>query len=544
MPTTSADVPERLIRVETPFWRVTFSNHGAVPVSWTIKKNHTGPRKDIRGADGRELELIPQSPEVLEQLGAPLSLVVPDGHLTSVLNRTNYVVSESTDTVQLGESETRELVFSLRDAGVEIQKKFVFRGDRYDFEYSVQARRGGQPIEVEMVLGPNFGDQSVTQTGSYITPPHIAVDMANKVHRVQAQKPSTHELQGQVNWVSAQDNYFSLVFVPREPIQQVHIRDAAFTMNVSGASMERHFIAAVAPVPTGQVHTIFAGPKDPEILAALAAQVGKPSLEHLINYGIGTPIVKPIVDRFLLPVLNYTYKFIPNYGVVILLITFIINMLFFPLKWRGSVKMKQAQAMQPRMKELQQKMKNLKKDDPQLKELQMEQLQLMRQANPFGGCLPMLVQLPVFWAFFVLLTVSVDVRQAPFFGWINNLSAPDTLFIFGHELHVLPIIMCLSWMAQTFVMPSPMTPSTDPSQATQQKMQKVLMGVVMPIIFTIFFFWKAPSGLVLYWMFNNVVATGQQVVINRLTPAPPEEPKTGPGEKSKGKRAAKPAVTT
>jgi YidC/Oxa1 family membrane protein insertase len=285
-------------------------------------------------------------------------------------------------------------------------------------------------------------------------------------------------------------------------------------------------IAAVAPIPQGTVHKIFAGPKDPEVLAELGTEIGKPSLEHLIKYGFMTSLIKPIVDGFLLPTMNLTYKLTRNYGVAILLITFVINMLFFPLKWKGAIKMKQAQAMQPKMKELQNKIKGLKKDDPKLKELQMEQIHLMRQANPLGGCLPLLVQLPFFWAFFVLLTVSIDVRHAPFFGWINNLSAPDRVPLFGFDMHVLPILMCLSMMAQTLVMPTPPVALDDPTQVTQQKVQKIMMGVFMPVVFTFFFFWNAPSGLVLYWMFGNIVATGQQLVINRMIQASPEQTKT------------------
>lgn len=512
-----AQAPERLIRLESPFWRATFSSRGAVPVSWTIRKNKTGPRKEIRGADGAELELIPQSREVLNRLGAPLGLVTTDDALTKLLNSTNYEVSEPAEVVYLDESESRELIFSLRTADLEISKKFAFHGDRFDFSYSVEARKGDQPLLVHTILGPNFGDQSVTETGSYIAGPGVVADVAGKVQRIPAEDSSIRELSGQIHWVGVNDNYFALALIPREPITQVPLRQAMTTVNVRGVNFQKHFMAAVVPTSTGQVHTIFAGPKDPEILATVGAQTGRPSVEHLINYGFMTTIIKPIVEQVLLPVFNFTYRFIPNYGVVILLITFVINMLFFPLKWKSSIKMKKAQALQPKMRELQQKMKNLKKDDPQLKALQMEQLQLMRQANPFGGCLLMLVQLPFFWALFVLLTVSIDVRQAPFVGWINNLTAPDKVSLLGIELHILPIAMCLSWMAQTFVMPSPTPASMDPTQAAQQKLQKILMGVVMPVVFTILFFWKAPSGLVLYWMFNSLVGAGQQVIINRLT---------------------------
>ncbi len=507
--------PERRISIETPFWRGTFSTHGAVAISWSIKQIKSGPRKEIRGADGGTLELIPQSEEVLRELGAPFALVATDEELTALLNSVNYAVSEPSETIRLNASERREVIFSWRGAGLEVYKRFVFYGDRFDFQYSVDVRRQNQPVPVEMVLGPNFGDQSVVQTGAYISGPEVVAGVADKAQRFSARKPSVEELKGPLDWVCADDNYFALALIPPDPLEYVRLRTKVRTLLVEGTEVEKHYIAALAPLSNGQVHTIFAGPKDPELLTELGQRVNRPSIEHIIRYGYMSSVIKPIINEVLLPVLNFTYRLIPNYGVAILLITFVINMLFFPLKWKSAVKMKKAQALQPKMKELQQKIKNLKKDDPQLKELQMEQMRLMREANPLGGCLPMLLQLPVFWAFFILLTVSLDLRQAPFVGWINDLSSPDKLFILGYEIHVLPIAMCLSWMAQTFVMPSPAP--TDPAQRAQQRIQKVLMGVLMPVAFTIFFFWRAPSGLVLYWMFNSLVGAGQQVIINRMT---------------------------
>jgi YidC/Oxa1 family membrane protein insertase len=425
---------------------------------------------------------------------------------------------------------------------VTVAKKFVFFSDRFDFDFSLQALRGNQPIDARLVLGPNFGDQSVTHAGSYITGPQAIADVDGAVQRIAANAISTTEFKGTIDWAGVEDNYFALILIPHNHTGQMDLRGTAQKVMVDGVLQDRHFIASVVPIEQGQTHTIFAGPKDPEILSQIGARIGHPSFEFVINYGIGGTLVKVLVNHFLLPVLNFTYRLIPNYGVAILLITFAINMAFFPLKWKSTIKMKKAQAMQPKMKELQDKMKGLKKDDPKMQELQTEQLRMMREANPFGGCLPMLVQLPFFWAFFVLLTVSIDVRQAPFFGWIDNLTAPDTLHLLGFDLHVLPIAMCLSWVAQTFIMPMP--GSTDPSQAAQQKIQKIMMGVVMPVIFTVFFFWQAPSGLVLYWMFNSLVGVGQQLVINRLMPAAPPDDINKEPQPKKGKSSAKSVATT
>lgn len=524
--TSRPPAPERLIKVQTPYWRATFTSRGAVPISWTIKKNYAGLRPFILGADGKELELITQSPDVLEKLGAPLQLITSDDQINQTLKSHTYAVSQPVETIELGETDTRELTFSLQANGLEAVKRFVFRGNRFDFDYAITVRHNGQPVEAQMVLGPNFGDQSVTEISGYLAGPSVVADVNGIVERVDANNTSVQQMAGQINWISADDNYFALAFIPAQPVAQASIRHTTQMVNVNGTDTPRPIIATLAPIPQEVTHRIFVGPKDHKILAELGRELKSPNLEYLIKYGFMTSIIKPIVVGFLMPTLNLAYKLTHNYGVAILLITFVINMLFFPLKWKGALKMRQAQAMQPKMKELQNKMKGLKKDDPKLKELQMEQIRLMRQANPLGGCLPLLVQLPFFWAFFVLLTVSIDVRHAPFFGWINNLSQPDTVSFFGYDMHVLPILMCLSMMAQTFVMPPPPVAPDDPAQVAQQKIQKIMMGVIMPVLFTFLFFWKAPSGLVLYWMFSNIVATAQQLVINRMIQATPEQTKT------------------
>ncbi|MCS6804260.1 MAG: membrane protein insertase YidC [Acidobacteriota bacterium] len=526
-PSTNAPpAPERLIKVQTPYWRATFTTRGAVPVSWTIKKNYAGLRPLIRGADGKELELITQSRDVLDKLGAPLELVTSDQQINQTLKSHTYAVSQSAETMELGESDSHVLIFSLQANGLEVVKRFVFRGNRYDFEYAVTVRQNGQPLDTQIVLGPNFGDQSVTELGGYIAGPSVVADVNGVVERVDASNTSVQQMTGQINWISADDNYFALALILAQPVAQASIRHTTQMVNINGTETPKPIIATLTPIPQQITHRMFVGPKDHKILAELGRELKNPSLEHLIRYGFMTSIIKPIVVGFLIPVMNLAYKLTHNYGVAILLITFVINMLFFPLKWKGAIKMRQAQAMQPKMKELQNQMKRLKKDDPKLKELQMEQIRLMRQANPLGGCLPLLVQLPFFWAFFVLLTVSIDVRHAPFFGWINNLSQPDTVSLFGFDMHVLPILMCLSMMAQTFVMPPPPVAPDDPAQVAQQKIQKIMMGVLMPVLFTFLFFWKAPSGLVLYWMFSNIVATAQQLVINRMIQASAEQTQT------------------
>ncbi|HEU0185996.1 MAG TPA: membrane protein insertase YidC, partial [Blastocatellia bacterium] len=227
-----------------------------------------------------------------------------------------------------------------------------------------------------------------------------------------------------------------------------------------------------------------------------------------------------------------------NFGWSIVILTVALNMLFFPLRWRSSVIMKRAAALAPRMKDVQERMKKLDKNDPRMLELQKEQIALMKEGNPLMGCLPLLLQMPFFIAVFAILTVSIEVRNAPFFGWIHDLSSMDPYYI-------LPIIMCVTMVAQTALTPT----TADP---IQKKVQ-----YLMPLILTVAFFRSAPAGLVLYWMVSNLVGVGQQYIINRLNPtnppaaaadtpgsdgSGPTPPKGKPGPKSQKGRKTKEAL--
>jgi YidC/Oxa1 family membrane protein insertase len=285
------------------------------------------------------------------------------------------------------------------------------------------------------------------------------------------------------------------------------------------------------PVRSDSSTHIFIGPKDRKLLAEVGHGLGV-DLEALIDYGFFHFMVRPIV-----PVIGWALDGLAgvfhNYGWSIVAVTFVINLCLSPLRFYSSRKMKQAAKHQPRLKELQERMKKLKenpkKSEKEMLELQKEQMALMKEANPLGGCLPMLLQMPIFWAFFIYLTISLDVRHAPWILWLKDLSTAD-------PYHVLPIVMCVTMIGQTKLTPQPAT--ADPSM----KMQRLMMTWLMPIMLTWFFFLSAPSGLVLYWMVSNVVGVVVQLVINKITAEP--EASAGDGAKSeksgkKGPPAAK-----
>jgi YidC/Oxa1 family membrane protein insertase len=220
---------------------------------------------------------------------------------------------------------------------------------------------------------------------------------------------------------------------------------------------------------------------DLDILGAVDHQ-----LAEVVDFGFFSPIAKP-----LLFVLKFFYGFLGNYGLAIILLTAIIKLLFWPLTQKSYTSMKSMQKLQPEMQKIRDKFKN---DRERLNKEIME-LYRKHRVNPLGGCLPMLVQIPVFFALYKVLMEAIEVRHAPFYFWIQDLSAKDPYYI-------TPIIM-----GATMFIQQKMTPTTmDPTQA------KLFM--LMPVIFT-FMFLNFPSGLVIYWLVNNLLTIGQQALINR-----------------------------
>jgi YidC/Oxa1 family membrane protein insertase len=288
---------------------------------------------------------------------------------------------------------------------------------------------------------------------------------------------------------------------------------------------------------------VYAGPKDLSLLSKVSEDFGitnKAPLEDIVSYGFFDYVrfmVKPIA-QFMLKALRGINQYTHNFGWSIVILTVALNMLFFPLRWRSSVIMKRAAAMAPRMKDVQERMKKLDKNDPRMLDLQKEQIALMKEGNPLMGCLPLLLQMPFFFSVFAILTVSIEVRNAPFIGWIHDLSSKDPFYI-------LPIIMCITMIAQTALTPTTVDP-------IQKKVQ-----YLMPVIMTVAIFINAPAGLALYWMVGNLVGIGQQYIINRLNPPNPpataadssdsdgrgpKPPKGKPGPKSSKGRKTKEAL--
>ena len=520
-----------------------FDTLGAEPVSWIIKKNKNSGAEIYSSAGNKRdripLELISSEGLKRQPRMVPLQLHTGDTALDTVLSSSTYRV-EGVDAaigdteVNLGSGEKKQLTFVLEDAnGLQVRKAIVFDAERYETDLSLLVKRGQETIpHVKVAIGPSIGDQGVEYHTFYSVSPEAVGFVADNLERHVATEingnknsPDRLSINGPADWAGVADTYFGMVAVPTTRTEGVEYRTVAYEHKHKDGTPEKRFlITGLVPVLSdGSRTVIYSGPKDHYLLSDSSRDITNVvnrdiDLDGLIDYGflgwISRPIAVPILDA-----ITYLHKLTGSYGVAIILFTIVIYSLFFPLKWRSSKAMKKAQKLAPKMKELQEKIKGLKQNDPRLKELQMEQLRLMREGNPLGGCLPLLIQMPFLFALYRAITISLDFRQASFL-WIPDLSAAEPYMI-----HILPILMTATMVILQLVTPAP---SMDP-------VQRKMMAIGMPV-FMLYILWTAPSGLVLYWLVGNIVGFTQQFLINHWTKSDDEVPEPPPAKGPPGRK--------
>lgn len=521
--------PRRNITIKTALYEVTLDTQGAEPISWIIKKNKNSNSNIFSVAGNRQnpvpLQLV--SPEGLkaQPRQVPLQLMTGDSGVDNELISSTYRV-EGIDSgvgnldVSLAPGEKKQLTFVLAGGsdGLEVRKSFVFSADRYDTEMNVLVKRGGQVVpQVKLTIGPSIGDQGVRHHTFYSVAPEAVAFVGTKLERhpasainVNKGSPDRLALNGPVDFAGVGDTYFAMVAIPDRRTESLEYRTVAYEYQGNGKPEKRFLITGLVPVAADGGRTIvYAGPKDHYLLTSASKEVSsvvgrQVDLEGLIDYGwlgwLSRPLAVPI-----LKCITFLYRLTSSYGVAIILFTILVYSLFFPLKWRSSKAMKKAQKLAPRMKELQEKIKGMKQNDPRLKELQMEQLRLMKEGNPLGGCLPLLIQMPFLFALYRAITISLDFRQATFL-WLPDLSS-------GDPYHILEILMAGTMIVLQLITPAP---SADP-------VQRKMMAIGMPL-FMLYVLWGAPSGLLLYWLVGNIVGFSQQFLINHWTKSDDEEP--------------------
>lgn len=547
--TAETDVPtedttiSREITIKSPLYEVKLDSHGAVATSWIIKRIKDSTKRELHSVGGGDLELIWKNKEgiKLEQREAPLELQIDektadDKLINTLLGSRNYRIDvlegDTGDEVNLKPGEVKHVVLSLDYQNLHVKKTIAFHADSYIADIQVELTRDNQPLtQAKLLLGPSIGDQGVQRYNFYSIAPQGVAAIGDKIDRRngQAVNESAENKQssnGFLDWAGVGDTYFAMIAVPpTKDNVNLEYRATKYEHPIEDAQNSketRYLITAYVPIPVnGSPNNpptrLYVGPKDHYLLDSASAEISQNigrsvDLEAMIDYGFLSWMSRPLAVPILWSI-KHLYGLTGSYGIAIILFTIVIYSLFFPLKWRSSKAMKKAQKLAPRMKELQEKIKAMKKTDPRLKELQMEQMRLMKEGNPLGGCLPLLIQMPFLFALYRAITISIDFRQAPFL-WINDLSAAEPTTI-----HILPLLMAASMMTLQLITPAPSGDQT----------QRRLMAIGMPLLM-LWMLWNAPAGLLVYWLVGNVVGFGQQFIINRLTKTGDDE-QPPPGKK-------------
>jgi YidC/Oxa1 family membrane protein insertase len=448
---------ERRIVVDTPLYRAILSSRCGSFVSFELKAyrdKQNNPVRILKSEDGLALCIGDEKGFYPDQMNFLIS--------GGASNSGNISLSKDTPSASI--------IFEYSSPGgvsnssrVSIKRTYTFRYDEYliDIKDEVSGLS-----EYWVTLGGDFG--IFEADNAFHTGPVLLKDL----DRIEFKAKDLKEpqiIEGKIRWIALEDKYFFSGLVPSYEQTRVKVWMA-----------QRPMIALLARGPVNEFK-LYAGPKEHERLKSLGL-----GLEHIIDFGFFSIVARPLFW-----ILKFLYKITGNYGWAIVLLSILIRIPFTPLIAKGQKSMKKLQELQPRLEEIRRKYKN----DP--KRLQMETMELYKRykVNPFGGCLPILIQLPVFFALYKVLAIAIELRGAPFMLWIKDLSQKDPYY-------VLPVLMGATMIIQQVITPT----GGDP----RQKRLMLFMSGFFTLLFLSF-----PSGLVLYWLTTNILGIIHQLYLNK-----------------------------
>lgn len=448
---TKPSPTEETVTVTTDLYSAVFSSRGGTLKSFRLKKH-----KDI---DGKDVDILDDRGEY-PALGVGWK---DDFSLSSE----NFTIRGQDLTLGPAKPEG-SISFEFVADKISIRRTYTFKNKTYAI--GLKDETYGWP-EYQITLGDSFGISNKKEKYSHVGPVLLQDVERTELKGAKLKKSGRQSFKGNAKWIALEDKYFFSAIVPLGDIKDV----AAWSdRDING-------VIALRSEPGVNEFIIYGGPKVHEELKAL----GK-GLEHIIDYGFFSIISRPLMWG-----LKKLYSIVGNYGFAIILLTIIIRIPFIPLVNKGQKSMNKMKELGPMMKELKEKHKK----NPEHMNKEVAALYKRHKVNPIGGCLPMLLQIPVFFALYKVLLMAIELRGAPFVFWITDLSLKDPYY-------VLPLVMGASMFLQ-----QKMTPSTaDPKQ------QKIMM--LMPVVFT-FMFLNFASGLVLYWFVNNLLSMAQQIYVNK-----------------------------
>jgi YidC/Oxa1 family membrane protein insertase len=486
---------EQTIVIESPLYRVELSNRGAIVRSWKLKKYLDDEKPP------QPLELV--NAPAAQQIGAwPLSFTLDDSNAELKANTSLYEIStkpEASNTLRA----PAEITFHWSDGHLDFVKHLKF-DESYIVAIDATASVDGHLLPAALGWRGGFGDIAVAQQSQGVG---VFYNENGKLNVLQLKKLGTPDHQeirieqpGSFAYAGIEDQFFAAAFIPDNgSLNLWHwVQQHDFDDNGKPGQEPEAEMAAGSAIPQPLKMRMFVGPKDIHILATI-----KPPLDDLVQLGWWGIIAKPLLE-----VLQWTHRYIPDWGWAIVVLTLVINMALFPLKLTNWRSMKNMQRVGPEIRAIQDRYKKYSFNDPRKRKMNEEIMAIYNREgiNPLGSCLPMLVQMPFLFAFYRMLSGTIELRHAPWgASWIHDLSAHDPYYI-------LPILMTITMFVSQKMTPMP---------ATDQTQQK--MFTYMPLFFG-FIFFRLSAGLNLYYFTTNLVGIAQQYYLLKSDPLTSKSP--------------------
>jgi YidC/Oxa1 family membrane protein insertase len=495
--TNAAAGKEQFTTVENDFFKATLSSKGATLKSLVLKKHLDGNRKPFN--------LVSNTGK-----GA-LSLLFQTKDGKKIDTRDLYFISLGADTLRaISGKQTTAVTYRLDLApGQALDITYLFSGQSYKVDYDIRmtgfsSELAGNEYQLQWDGGLSYTekdrkDESMNAiAGAYLGGSMVKLD-ASKENQFYRDEES-----GEAKWVAVRDKYFVAALIPRDRTTGIYLDGR----KSAGNEFENYLVALKMGVPStgGLVENrfgIYLGPLDYNIMKSQNA-----GLEKLLDFGWDW-LTRPFAEYIILPVFSWMNTFISNYGLIIIIFAFLIKLVTYPLSMASTKSMKKMSALQPLLKELQEKYK----DNPA--KLQSELSRIYKEAgvNPVGGCLPVLLQMPLLFAMFYVFRSSIQLRQHGFL-WAKDLSVPDSILdfgfsipMYGDHIAVFPILMAVTVFVQQKITPS-----------AQSNDQMKVMMYMFPAMMLLFFN-NMPAGLGLYYLMFNIFSVAQQFYINKTTTA-------------------------
>jgi len=470
-PVAKAAPAARDIRVETPLYTAVFSTRGGALKSFKLKEY-----KATLEGNSPLIEMV----QVQEGSEFPLATGFTDSSVNLGADIVYEVDRKELDLTR--DATPGRLVFSVSYPGqYRVEKIYTFNPDRYAFDLEVRFQNNTNVAlsqNLSMKWYEELDKKGIEEEGAI-------AQVKDSTEREAGPKLEKKAYGPDVRWGGFENKFFIGAMIPKQPA----LTSASFAKDARGQVVV-NLEGPKNTIPPGQAgvfnYTLYVGPKEYDRLKAEGA-----GLETAINVGSW---MKWLAFPFLY-LMQFLYKYVGNYGWVIIIITILTKIIFWPLGNKSYKSMKEMQKVQPKLTEI----KERYKDDKQKMNAAVMELYKSHKINPLGGCLPVVIQIPVFIALYQLLSYAIELRHAPWIWWVQDLSAKDPYYI-------TPIIMGATMLIQQKMSP----PMGDPMQ------QKMML--LMPVVFT-FLFLNFPSGLVIYWLFNNILSIGQQYYINKAPTA-------------------------